>query len=63
MEHLKLKKAAEYIGYNPIYLQSLDRRGILAAHRTATGRRYYLKSDLDAFLNATPKKALESSKE
>lgn len=54
MEQLKLKKAAEYIGYNPIYLQSLDRRGILAAHRTATGRRYYLKSDLDAFLNATP---------
>lgn len=46
----KLSAAAKYIGYNKVYLQSLDRKGILTARRTETNQRYYLKSDLDAFL-------------
>ena len=48
----KLSAAAKYLGYNKIYLQALDRKGILPARRTETNQRYYLKSDLDAFLHA-----------
>lgn len=47
----KLSAAAAYIGYNKVYLQTLDRTGILPARRTDTNRRYYLKSDLDKFLH------------
>jgi predicted site-specific integrase-resolvase len=31
----------------------MDRAGVLPARRTATGRRYWLRSDLDAFLGRT----------
>lgn len=47
----KLSAAADYLGYNKVYLQALDRTGTLPARRTDTNRRYYLKSDLDKFLH------------
>lgn len=47
----KLSAAAKYLGYNKVYLQALDRKGILPARRTETNQRYYLKSDLDKFLH------------
>lgn len=53
-QKFKLSEAAKYLNYNKIYLQYLDRSGSLVAHRTKTHRRYYLKSELDAFLNDTP---------
>lgn len=42
--------AAKYVGRHPKTLQAWDRTGALPAKRTATGRRYWLKSDLDAYL-------------
>lgn len=54
---LKLSEAAEYVHYNKVYLQSLDRAGVLVAHRTDTNRRYYLQSELDKFLRSEPTKS------
>lgn len=46
-------EAAAYVGRHPKTLQALDRRGALPAKRTATGRRYWEKEALDAFLGKT----------
>lgn len=48
---MKLSAAAKYVGYNKVYMQELDRRGVLKAHRNKNNRRYYLQSELDVFLN------------
>jgi len=50
---LTLSKAAEYIGRHPKTLQGMDRKGILPAKRTSTGRRYWHKSTLDEYLGLT----------
>jgi predicted site-specific integrase-resolvase len=52
MEHIKLtlSKAASYVGRHPKTLQGWDRTGRLIAKRTITGRRYWLKKDLDEYL-------------
>lgn len=55
----RLSDAATYLGYNKVYLQSLDRRGILVAHRTRTSQRYYLESELDEFLHKEPTEKTE----
>lgn len=34
-------------------MQMLDRTGVLPAHRTSTGQRYWLRSELDAYLGRT----------
>lgn len=50
---LSLGDAAEYLGRHPKTLQGWDRDGRLPAHRTSTGRRYWLKEDLDRYLGKT----------
>jgi predicted site-specific integrase-resolvase len=52
MKHigLTLSKAASYVGRHPKTLQGWDRAGKLPAKRTNTGRRYWLKKDLDEYL-------------
>ena len=52
-EGLTTGQAASYLGRHPKTLQAMDRAGVLPARRTATGRRYWLRSDLDAFLGRT----------
>lgn len=44
-------KAASYLGVSVKTLQRWDREGRLSPERTATGRRIYAKSSLDAFLS------------
>mgnify|MGYP003989757009 CR=1 FL=1 len=46
-------EAAKYISRHPKTLQRMDRAGVLPAHRTITGRRYWLRNDLDVFLGKT----------
>ena len=48
-----LGAAAKYVGRHPKTLQVMDRRGVLPAKRTSTGRRYWLRSDLDGYLGKT----------
>jgi excisionase family DNA binding protein len=43
-------RAARYLGLHPKTLQRFDREGRLPAQRTATGRRFWNKRDLDVFL-------------
>lgn len=52
-EGLTTGRAAVYISRHPKTLQALDRTGVLPAHRTSTGRRYWLRQDLDAYLGRT----------
>lgn len=52
-EGLTTGNAAEYIGRHPKTLQVMDRRGVLPAKRTSTGKRYWLRADLDAYLGRT----------
>jgi predicted site-specific integrase-resolvase len=52
-EGLTTGKAAAYVGRHPKTLQAMDRRGVLPAKRTSTGKRYWLRSDLDAYLGRT----------
>lgn len=55
MAHLGLTtgQAATYLKKHPKTLQAWDRDGSLPAKRTATGRRYWLKADLDRYLGLT----------
>ena len=59
---LTLGQAASYTGRHPRTLQGWDRSGKLPAKRTKTGRRVWIKSDLDAFLGRsyqeTPRKKI-----
>lgn len=52
-EGLTTGQAATYVGRHPKTLQGWDRDGTLPAKRTKTGRRYWLRSDLDAYLGRT----------
>jgi putative resolvase len=52
-EGLTTGQAAAYVGRHPKTLQGWDRSGVLPAHRTASGRRYWLKEDLDRYLGRT----------
>jgi putative resolvase len=52
-EGLTTGQAAKYVNRHPKTLQTWDRDGTLPARRTASGRRYWLRSDLDAFLGRT----------
>lgn len=52
-EGLTTGEAAKYLRRHPKTLQSWDRKGILPARRTKTGRRYWLRADLDAYLGKT----------
>jgi len=52
-EGLTTGQAAAYVGRHPKTLQGWDRDGSLAAHRTASGRRYWMKADLDHYLGRT----------
>ena len=52
-EGLTTGQAAKYPGRHPKTLQAMDRAGVLPARRTVTGRRYWLRADLDAFLGRT----------
>jgi predicted site-specific integrase-resolvase len=54
-ERLTLGRAAEYVGVHPKHLQRLDREGKLpASGRTSTGRRWYLRADLDLYFGVRP---------
>src|SRR5580658_3281505 len=55
MDHIgfPLSDAAKYLGRHPKTLQRMDRRGVLPAHRTSTGRRYWDRVDLDKYLGLT----------
>jgi predicted site-specific integrase-resolvase len=46
-------QAALYLKRHPKTLQGWDRDGSLPAKRTSTGRRYWLKTDLDRYLGKT----------
>ena len=46
----KIGEAAKYLGRSVKSLQKMDNSGKLIAHRTATGRRYYTKDQLDGWL-------------
>lgn len=50
----KLGEAAAYVNVSPKTLQKYDREGTLVAQRTATGRRFYSRDQLDAFLGREP---------
>ena len=52
-EGLTTGKSAAYVGRHPKTMQALDRSGALPAYRTSTGKRYWLKSDLDKYLGRT----------
>ena len=52
-EGLTTGAASKYLGRHPKTMQALDRDGVLPAKRTATGRRYWLRADLDAYLGRT----------
>jgi putative resolvase len=52
-EGLTTGQAAKYISRHPKTLQVMDRTGVLPARRTATGRRYWLRRDLDRYLGRT----------
>jgi len=52
-EGLTTGQSSKYIGRHPKTLQAMDREGVLPAKRTATGRRYWLRSQLDTFLGRT----------
>ncbi len=52
-EGLTTGQAATYLKRHPKTLQGWDRAGALPAHRTSTGRRYWLKADLDCYLGRT----------
>ena len=43
----------KYLGRHPKTLQGMDCRGVLPAHRTSTGRRYWDRADLDKYLGRT----------
>lgn len=45
--------AASYVGRHVKTLQAWDRNGTLPAKRTSSGRRYWLKDDLDRYLGRT----------
>lgn len=46
-------RAAEYCGRHPKTMQALDKAGIVPAKRTTTGRRYWDRAVLDAYLGRT----------
>lgn len=50
----KLGEAALYVNVSPKTLQKYDREGTLIAQRTGTGRRFYTRDQLDAFLGRGP---------
>ena len=52
-EGLTTGQAAKYISRHPKTLQAMDRAGVLPARRTASGRRYWLRPDLDRYLGRT----------
>ncbi len=52
-EGLTTGQAAKYISRHPKTLQAMDRSGVLPARRTASGRRYWLRQDLDRYLGGT----------
>ena len=52
-EGLTTGQAAKYISWHPKTLQAMDRAGVLPARRTASGRRYWLRPDLDRYLGRT----------
>ena len=52
-EGLTTGKAAKYVGRHPKTMQALDRAKLLPAKRTSTGRRYWLREDLDKYLGRT----------
>lgn len=52
-EGLTTGQAAAYLKRHPKTLQGWDRDGSLPAHRTTSGRRYWLKTDLDRYLGKT----------
>jgi putative resolvase len=52
-EGLTTGQAAKYISRHPKTLQAMDRAGVLPARRTASGRRYWLRRDLDRYLGRT----------
>lgn len=52
-EGLTTGQAAIYVKRHPKTLQGWDRDGSLPAHRTSTGRRYWLRAELDKYLGKT----------
>jgi predicted site-specific integrase-resolvase len=50
MSTLNITQAAEYLGKAVKTLQRWDRKGVLTAGRTPTGRRHYTRTQLDSFL-------------
>jgi putative resolvase len=52
-EGLTTGQAAAYVKRHPKTLQGWDRDGSLTAHRTTSGRRYWLRADLDRYLGRT----------
>jgi hypothetical protein len=52
-EGLTTGQAANYISRHPKTFEAMDRAGVLPARRTASGRRYWLRPDLDRYLGRT----------
>jgi predicted site-specific integrase-resolvase len=52
-EGLTTGQAAKHISRHPKTWQAMDRAGVLPARRTARGRRYGLRADLDRYLGRT----------
>jgi len=47
-----LSEASKILNLHPKTLQRLDRECVLIARRTSTNRRYYIKHDLDNFIQS-----------
>jgi len=52
-EGLTTGQAAKYISRHPKTFEAMDRAGVPPARRTASGRRYWLRPDLDCYLGRT----------
>lgn len=52
LEHMIiLKQFAKMVGISPEYLSRLIKAGKVVPRETATGRKYFLEEDVEAFLN------------
>ena len=52
-EGLTTGQAAKYISRHPKTFEAMDRAGVVPARRTASGRRYGLRPELDRYLGTT----------
>lgn len=56
---IKIGDFARMCGISVITLQKLDRENIVPAHRTDTGRRYYIAEDYNKYIDIITKRKLQ----